>query len=228
MHRIDTVGATGENLFTEGNPALGIPATQVSDDWLNDVQENIAEAIEAAGIVLEKGNYNQLADAIISLANAAANAATPVGSELLWPSETPPDGFLEENGASLVRATYPALFAKIGTMYGAADGTHFNLPDARGRFPRIWAHGQATDPDRAARTVPAAAGATIVAGDHVGTNQADEFKTHTHSIFIDASVYVSSGSGLSVRTTGTSTTGATGGNESRGINTYRMMIIKAY
>ena len=155
----------------------------------------------------------------------------PVGAEMLWPSETVPEGWLEEDGSSLVRATYPALFALIGTMYGAADGTHFNLPDMRGKFPRIWAHGQTTDPDRATRTAPTAPGATISAGDHVGTNQTDDYKAHTH----DAKSNSSGGGGVYVgTTTGTSTTQQTGtaptsgGNETRPVNTYRMMIIKAY
>lgn len=37
------------------------------------------------------------------------------------------------NGRSLLRATYPALFAVIGTAYGAADGSHFSLPNLGGR-----------------------------------------------------------------------------------------------
>ena len=28
------------------------------------------------------------------------------------------------------------LFTAIGTAYGTADGTHFNVPDFRGIFPR--------------------------------------------------------------------------------------------
>jgi microcystin-dependent protein len=37
------------------------------------------------------------------------------------------------NGNSLLRADYPDLFTAIGTQYGAADGTHFNIPDTRYR-----------------------------------------------------------------------------------------------
>ena len=152
-----------------------------------------------------------------------------IGSEMFWPTETPPTGWLEEDGASLVRATYPALFALIGTMHGAADGTHFNLPDMRGKFPRIWAHGQTTDPDRATRTAPAATGATISAGDHVGTNQADELKSHRHlqGFTNQTSVAPSTTTGFYTSRV-TEYTELTGGNETRGINTYRMMIIKAY
>ena len=39
------------------------------------------------------------------------------------------------DGASLLRADYVDLFGIIGTTYGSADGTHFNLPDLRGRVP---------------------------------------------------------------------------------------------
>jgi microcystin-dependent protein len=44
-----------------------------------------------------------------------------------------PTGYLLCYGQSLVRADYAALFSAIGTTYGAADGTHFNVPDLRGR-----------------------------------------------------------------------------------------------
>jgi hypothetical protein len=71
MHRIDAPGFAPGNLFTEGNPALSIPATEVSDDWLNDVQENIVQFLEAVGITPVKGTYTQLTDAI--------NAAIGVG-----------------------------------------------------------------------------------------------------------------------------------------------------
>jgi len=45
-----------------------------------------------------------------------------------------PGGWLLCDGSSLLRASYPALFAAIGTVHGAADGTHFSLPDLRDKF----------------------------------------------------------------------------------------------
>jgi len=47
----------------------------------------------------------------------------------------PEAGWLECNGDSLLRADYPALFTALGTTWGAADGTHFNIPDYRSRSP---------------------------------------------------------------------------------------------
>src|SRR5262245_28732340 len=47
---------------------------------------------------------------------------------------TAPAGFLLCDGAAVSRATYAALFALIGTNYGAGDGsTTFNLPNMKGR-----------------------------------------------------------------------------------------------
>jgi microcystin-dependent protein len=66
---------------------------------------------------------------------SSASGGIPVGSIVIWPAAAPPTDWLTCNGASLMRSAYPALFAVIGTTYGAADGTHFTLPDYRGRAP---------------------------------------------------------------------------------------------
>ena len=54
----------------------------------------------------------------------------------MFGGSTAPDGYLMCDGAAVSRTTYAALFAVIGTTYGAGDGsTTFNLPDLQGRFP---------------------------------------------------------------------------------------------
>ena len=58
----------------------------------------------------------------------------PTGGIIEWTSDIIPPGFLLCNGQSLLRASYPLLFAVIGTKYGSADGTHFNVPDRRDNF----------------------------------------------------------------------------------------------
>lgn len=176
-----------------------------------------------------------------SVADTLTALQLPVGMEIMWPTETAPTGWLEEDGASLERTgTYANLFGIIGTMYGTADETHFNLPDMRGRFPRIWAHGSTNDPDRATRTVPGATGATLTSGDHVGTEQTDAFQGHGHVIAYDGA---NLGTGYSARTGTVNTTPTANGvvltpstlgaygdprlsAETRSINSYRMMIIK--
>ncbi|HEX7126428.1 MAG TPA: hypothetical protein VF406_11770 [Thermodesulfobacteriota bacterium] len=63
MHRIDGFGHVG-NLFTEGDPQIGQPATRVTDDWLNDVQENLMAVLLDGGIAPTKGRAEDLRDAI--------------------------------------------------------------------------------------------------------------------------------------------------------------------
>lgn len=70
MHRIDSSSATTDNRFTEGSPTGGIPATVVTDDWLNDVQENIVAVILGSGGTLTKGRANDLLDAIKRLSGS--------------------------------------------------------------------------------------------------------------------------------------------------------------
>lgn len=57
------------------------------------------------------------------------------GTVLPFAGTAAPTGWLLCYGQSLLRADYPNLFTAIGTTYGAADGTHFNVPDLRGRSP---------------------------------------------------------------------------------------------
>lgn len=73
-----------------------------------------------------------------------------------------PNGYLACDGQAVSRTTYAALFNAIGTTWGAGDGsTTFNLPPLNDRFLRH-------------RSAAGAAGP-------VGTTQADQNKTHTHT-----------------------------------------------
>lgn len=88
-------------------------------------------------------------------------------------------GWLYCDGRSLLRADYPALFTAISTRFGTADGTHFNIPDLRGRFVRGFDDGQGRDPDAASRTAMTTGGNT---GDNVGSVQADAHQGHWHKV----------------------------------------------
>lgn len=62
------------------------------------------------------------------------NAVVPTGAMLDFAGSTAPTGFLLCDGAAVSRTTYSALFAVIGTTYGAGNGsTTFNVPDSRMR-----------------------------------------------------------------------------------------------
>lgn len=140
---------------------------------------------------------------------------------------TDPEGWLICDGRSFNRATYPQLFANIGTAFGSSSGTTFNIPDFRGRFLRGVDGTAGLDPDKASRTAMNAGGAT---GNNVGSVQADDYLAHSHgAISITGYVGVNP---LSASTADFSfvggSTGASGGNETRPKNAYVNFVIKLY
>lgn len=59
----------------------------------------------------------------------------PIGSITLWSGSTTPTNWLLCDGREVSRETYSELFAAIGTIWGAGDGsTSFNLPDFTDKF----------------------------------------------------------------------------------------------
>jgi microcystin-dependent protein len=80
---------------------------------------------------------SKVADAAITFAKLATDVHQifPAGLVLPYAGTVAPTGWLFCYGQSLLRADYPSLFAATGTTFGAADGTHFNVPDMRGRVP---------------------------------------------------------------------------------------------
>jgi len=76
-------------------------------------------------------NTTQLATTAFVTQNAVLT-----GALLMWPTGTAPSGYLLCTGTAVSRTTYAALFAIIGTTFGAGDGsTTFNLPNYTNRMP---------------------------------------------------------------------------------------------
>ena len=66
MHRIDGDGATVTGQWTEGNPSTGEPATEITDDWMNAIQNELeAVIVTGGGIALNKASNTQLLAALI-------------------------------------------------------------------------------------------------------------------------------------------------------------------
>ena len=75
--------------------------------------------------------------------------SSPTGMIGHFAMEDPPDGWLACDGSTVSRTTYSALFAAIGTNWGAGDGaTTFAIPDLRGEFLRTLDNGRGIDTDR--------------------------------------------------------------------------------
>ena len=69
-------------------------------------------------------------------ANLTGIEGIPTATIVPWSSASVPSGFLECAGAAVSRTTYSALFAIVGTTYGAGDGSStFNLPDLQDNTP---------------------------------------------------------------------------------------------
>jgi microcystin-dependent protein len=156
-----------------------------------------------------------LADGAVTSAKLAAGAAVPIGAVFYFAANTSPSGYLKANGDTIpngngtvqgITADFSNLYAIIGSTYGAAG----KLPDLRGEFLRGWDDSRGVD-----------------AGRSFGSAQADEFKSHTHSLY-----YIPNGSVTgSVYSTGGGSwqygnTGATGGTETRPRNIALLACIK--
>jgi microcystin-dependent protein len=67
---------------------------------------------------------------------SGAAGGTITGEVKMWATATAPTGYLLCDGSVVSRTTYAALFAVIGTTFGAGDGsTTFKLPSFRDRMP---------------------------------------------------------------------------------------------
>jgi microcystin-dependent protein len=107
-----------------------------------------------------------IADGAVTQAKLNSSVTlVPTGAVMPFAMNTAPSGWLAANGSAVSRTAFAALFAAIGTTYGAGDGsTTFTLPDLRGYFVR----GSGTNSDG------------VDAGTF-GAKQADGVISHTHS-----------------------------------------------
>ena len=82
------------------------------------------------------------------------------------------NGWLKCDGRSLLRTTYPKLFAIIGTSFGNNDSITFKLPDCRGRVIGTIGNGSGLS----SRTLG------DVVGEETHTMTVSELATHSHTI----------------------------------------------
>lgn len=120
---------------TNGDPALGIPATMPGEGWFYTITEELMNVIESSGLTPDKTDPSQLDAAIRAIINSVLNSAVPTGLVLPFGGSDVPDGWLLANGAAVSRTSFANLFSVYGTTHGAGDGsTTFNLPDLRDRY----------------------------------------------------------------------------------------------
>lgn len=111
----------------------------------------INKAAPAAGTALDV-NGNVAASNVNVTGSIMVNgvsAGVPAGAVMSFAGSACPSGWLKADGALLVRANEPALFAAIGTLYGTTSADTFKVPDLRGEFVRGLDDGRGVDAGRA-------------------------------------------------------------------------------
>ena len=142
------------SITVDGTGALAFPPATVSKQGL------VRFATKAESLARME------TQAVLHPAHLAA--AIPTGIILPYPAATPPEGFLECDGAAINRAIYPELYGVIGTAYGVGnDSTTFNIPDLRGEFLRGWDNGRGVDDGRVLGSFQ---GGTLQSADSDNTN----------------------------------------------------------
>lgn len=192
------IGTSGHVLYNNaGVPAWGAPSARLATE-LSVVSGDILYGSGVNALSrLAKGTDGQ----VLSLASGVPVWTTvsgiPAGAVAHFAMSAAPSGWLKANGAAVSRATYAALFAAIGTTFGAGDGsTTFALPDLRGEFLRGLDDGRGVDASRA-----------------LGSAQTDAMQGHKHSgsVISGGGETISVGSGYSSAALGNPTTDGTNG-----------------
>jgi hypothetical protein len=127
MHRIDGPGATVDHRFTDGDPVAGIQATMVTDDWANDVQEEIISVLADRGIVPVKGTQNQLLLAIFKILQSG---------QALYSIDTGSANTYVASFSPAITALTDGLTLKIKAKTANSGASTFN-PDGLGVKPIV-------------------------------------------------------------------------------------------
>lgn len=138
----DSVANEWDNLDISAGFTVGSMGSQDADN-VAIVGGSIGGSvdIDASRLTLGEIDPERLASGTPSAATFLAGdqvwrQPVPIGAGSIWFTNAAPTGWLICDGSAVSRATYSALFAIIGEIYGAGNGTTtFNLPDLRGRFP---------------------------------------------------------------------------------------------
>lgn len=147
MHRVDGPGHVS-NAFTDGDPATSVPATEVTDDWLNAVQEEVAYVIEQSGTALNKADNTQLRTAIVSMIgiaesgiviNPATFEGTVANGDVVYYDSTNSryakaiaDGTAKQMAIGIADVTNTKVFAygeAAGLLSGLTAGSRYYLSD---------------------------------------------------------------------------------------------------
>jgi hypothetical protein len=130
-------GSVSGNLSTAGNLSSTSTRTSVSTTTGALVLSGgagIAGNLHVGGAIVTATMPAGTSNTAVATTAFVQTNTVPTGGLMMWPTVTPPTGFLLCNGSAVSRITYAALFAVLGSTFGNGDGINtFNLPDYRNR-----------------------------------------------------------------------------------------------
>jgi len=111
----------------------------------------------------------------------------PTATIVPWSSASVPTGFLECYGQAVSRSTYSALFAIVGTTYGAGDGSStFLVPDLQNNVAVGKSNNKALASTGGANTV--ASTGNVAGSTANATLSTAQLASHNHSLTLPAQV----------------------------------------
>ncbi len=197
---------TGSNVLSASPALTGTPTAPTATGGTNTTQIATTEFVQSAvgGVV-----------------------GVPSGVVSPYAGSTAPSGWLLCSGAAVSRSTYAALFAIVGTTYGAGDGsTTFNLPDLRGRAVAGVDNMGGTAANRITAGGSGITGTTLGAagGAETHTLTVAEMPAHTHSTPTSNGTANSSSTATSVASNTDGTSGSRGGDAAHNNTQPTMML----
>ncbi|QET79798.1 gp53-like domain-containing protein [Aeromonas veronii] len=156
MHRIDTPSrqkdkfGSGKDGFTKGDPQTGTPATEVSPDILDAMQEEIAAVIEDSdsGLTLNKNKNNQLVTAIKNIISSVGMLATEVKIGVMRVCTQS-----EANAGVIDNAVITPKKLRYGFSIQTGDSGYIALPSWLGGWICQWGSAMANQSESATGTL---------------------------------------------------------------------------
>jgi microcystin-dependent protein len=184
------IGISSTNASNDGYmPAIGFGRPGVNGRALGLSTTNRFKTVDNTGTVgylldtvtgVDTNSYQSASITFAKLATSLTNLICPVGMIMMFSGYSPPTGWLLCDGSPQSRTTYSALWAAIGTAWGAGDGAStFNLPNLQGRAPIGYVTNAGLAPGITARTFGVN---TATYGEENHALAVSELAAHAHGI----------------------------------------------
>lgn len=178
----------GKDGFQGGVPATNTPATFLTPEWHNHVQEEIANVIEHFGVSLNDAQFDQFINVLLDNFALKSSLAGEIGKISFVPSTVPNAGHMPVFGTEVSRtgatadlyayavaagtlvdeATFPNRPGCFGYGSGGVGGTTFRVPKINGLIIKAYHNGDGTY--------------TTDTSALIGQYMPDQILSHNHSV----------------------------------------------